>query len=74
MSNKENQPSGLVFTKVNYWIMLAGIAVLILGFTIMSMETAEYGQGFLGMTLGPIIVFLGFAIEFIAILYKPKKS
>lgn len=65
--------SKLVFTKMNYIIMLAGIAVLVLGFVVMGMETAEYGQGPLGMTVGPIIIFLGFAIEFVAILYKPKE-
>jgi uncharacterized membrane protein len=67
-----SENSGLVFTKMNYMIMLVGIAVLVLGFVLMGMETAEYGQGTLGMTVGPIVIFIGFAIEFVAVLYKPS--
>ena len=69
-SKEENK---LVFDKVNYQLMLAGIAVIVVGFVIMMMETGEYGIGFLGLTLGPVVVVLGFAVEFAAILYKPKK-
>ncbi len=64
----------LVFEKINYQIMIAGIATIIIGFIIMMMETGENGIGFLGLTLGPIIVVLGFAVEFAAILYSPKKA
>lgn len=64
----------LAFQKINYMIMLAGVIVLILGFIIMSLDTEPYGFGFLGLTLGPIVVLLGFAIEFVAILYKPKEK
>lgn len=55
-------------------IMLTGVAVLILGFIIMSLDGEPYGFGFLGLTLGPLVVLLGFAIEFVAILYKPKEN
>ncbi len=54
--------------------MLIGIVVLLLGFIIMSMDSETYGFGFFGLTLGPIVVMLGFAIEFVAIMYKPKDS
>ena len=62
----------LVFEKINYMLMLAGIGVLILGFIIMTMDKEEYGFGMLGLTIGPVIVFFGFIIQFFAILYKPK--
>jgi hypothetical protein len=62
----------LVFEKINYILMLAGIAVLIIGFIIMTMDKEEYGFGTLGLTVGPIIVAIGFIIQFFAILYKPK--
>ena len=62
----------LVFEKINYILMLTGIAVLILGFTVMTMDKEEYGFGMLGLTVGPIIVAAGFIIQFFAILYKPK--
>lgn len=62
----------LAFNKTNYVIMIAGIAVLILGFIFMTMDSEPYGFGFMGLTLGPIVVMLGFLIEFVAIFYKPK--
>ena len=54
--------------------MLAGIGIILLGFVIVSMESNEYGFGVLGLTVGPIIIFLGFMVQFIAILYKPKQN
>ncbi|MAJ51149.1 MAG: hypothetical protein CMB82_05995 [Flammeovirgaceae bacterium] len=62
------------FKKINYLIMISGIAMILLGFVIMSLDQETYGFGFLGLTLGPIIVFLGFMIQFVAILYKTKKA
>ena len=62
------------FKKINYLIMILGIAVILLGFVIMSLDQETYGFGFLGLTLGPVIVFLGFMIQFVAILYKSKKA
>jgi hypothetical protein len=64
----------LVFEKINYVLMLAGLATLILGLVIMTQDTAEYGFGTLGITVGPIVVVLGFVIQFFAILYKPKSK
>lgn len=71
MDNKQDR---LPFEKANYTIMLVGIAVLIVGFTIMGLDGEQHGFGFLGLTLGPIIVMIGFIIEFFAILYKPKNT
>ena len=62
------------FSRKNYIIMIIGIAVLGVGLLIMSGDSEPYGFGFLGLTLGPIIVMLGFLIQFVAIFYKPKKE
>ena len=62
----------LPFGKKNYQLMLAGILVVIIGFVLMSLDTEPYGFGFLGLTLGPLVVLAGFVIEFFAILSKPK--
>lgn len=70
MSNKDK----LAFGKTNYMIMLAGIATLLVGFIIMTLDTEPYGFGFLGLTLGPIVVMAGFVIEFFAIFHKPKRE
>lgn len=63
----------LAFGKKNYLLMLVGIATLIIGFIIMSMDSEPHGFGFMGLTLGPIVVMIGFIIEFFAILHKKQK-
>ena len=62
------------FEKINYILMIVGVVVLLTGFYVMSIDQEEHGFGFLGITLGPIIVMLGFIIQFFAILYKPKSG
>lgn len=69
MNNKEK----LAFDKSNYILMLVGIGVLIIGFFVMTLDKEDYGFGFLGITLGPIIVMAGYIIEFFAIFHKNKK-
>ncbi len=69
MSNKEK----LAFKKANYILMLIGIGILAIGFFVMTLDKEDYGFGFLGITLGPIIVMGGFVVEFFAIFHKGKK-
>ncbi len=52
--------------------MLVGIVVLAAGFIIMTLDSEQYGLGFMGITLGPIVVLAGFVIELFAILVKDK--
>lgn len=67
------QNTAFAFEKINYLMMIAGVVVITLGFSIMAMEDAKHGFGFLGLTLGPIVTFVGFMFEIMAILYKKKK-
>jgi hypothetical protein len=53
--------------------MIIGIVLLMAGFIIMSIDKEPFGFGFLGITLGPIIVMGGFIFEIVAILHTPKK-
>ena len=69
MGEKKDQ---MPFTRENYIIMLAGIVLLIIGFIVMSSDKDEFGFGFMGLTLGPVIVFLAFLVPFVAIFYKKK--
>jgi hypothetical protein len=62
------------FSKINYMIMIAGIATILIGFFIMSIDTETFGFGLFGLTLGPIVVFLGFMTQFVAIFYKSKEA
>ena len=51
-------------------IMIAGVVLIAVGFFIMTLDKEEFGFGFLGITLGPVIAFIGFLVEFYAILKK----
>ncbi len=62
----------LPFGKKNYQWMIIGIVILIAGFIIMALEKAPHGFGFLGLTLGPVIVMAGFIVEIYAILHRPS--
>lgn len=64
--------AALPFGRQNYTLMLIGIGVILAGFFIMSLDKEEFGFGFLGLTLGPIVVMGGFVLEFFAILARPK--
>ena len=55
-------------------MMAIGLIVLIVGFIVMSLDKADYGFGFLGITLGPIIVMIGFIVEIFAILHRPQRE
>ncbi|MFN4146904.1 MAG: DUF3098 domain-containing protein [Runella sp.] len=62
--------STLPFGRKNYLLMIVGIVLILVGFLIMSLDKEEFGFGFLGLTLGPIVVMSGFIVEFFAILRK----
>ncbi|MBD0255387.1 MAG: DUF3098 domain-containing protein [Cytophagales bacterium] len=67
----ENNKNKLAFGRQNYVLMLVGIALLIVGFFVMSADDQTFGFGVLGLTIGPMIVLAGFIVEFFAILRKP---
>ena len=62
------------FGKENYRMMFAGIGVLLLGFILMSLDKEDFGFGFIGLTLGPIVLMLAFVSFFYAILKKPSRG
>jgi uncharacterized membrane protein HdeD (DUF308 family) len=66
--------SKLPFRRKNYQWMIIGITTIIVGFIIMSIDQNPHGFGFLGLTLGPMIVFAGFMVEIYAILIKPEEK
>ncbi|TAN15125.1 MAG: DUF3098 domain-containing protein [Chitinophagaceae bacterium] len=70
------------FTKQNYILMLAGIAILILGYTLMVGGRSPNPNEFFPdqvyswrrITLAPIVVIIGFIVEVYAIMKKPKED
>ncbi|WP_437919770.1 DUF3098 domain-containing protein [Sphingobacterium sp. LRF_L2] len=72
-SSLRNEPkAGFAFEKINYQIFIASIATVVLGFILM-MGTEDI-YSFTKITLAPLVVIIGFALGFVAILYKPKKK
>ena len=65
------QQPHFAFGPRNYRLMFIGLAVLAAGFITMTLDSEDYGLGFLGITLGPILLVVGFIIEFFAIMAKP---
>ena len=65
-----NPAPRFAFGPRNFRLMWLGLAVLAVGFITMTLDKAEYGEGFLGLTLGPILLFVGFVIEFAAIMVR----
>jgi len=64
--------TGFAFSKINYQLFGASVIVVIIGFFLMSGTTDIYS--FTKITIAPIVVILGFALGFVAILYKPKNK
>jgi hypothetical protein len=62
------------FSKKNYLLLFLGLGLIVLGFVIMGMDTTPHGNGFMGLTLGPVITLSGFILEFYAIFAKSSKS
>ncbi len=69
-----------IFDSTNYFIMIAGVVIILLGFMLMSggattdpnVFPKEELYSFRRITLAPIVIMIGFAIEIFAILKRPK--
>lgn len=77
----ERNREGFVFSKLNYQLLIAGLVVLLIGFLLMagggSDDPAKFDQGifsFRRVTLGPVVVLIGFILEGFAIMYRPKSK
>jgi hypothetical protein len=76
----ENKEPGFLFEKVNYKILLIGIAVIAVGFILMSGggsdNPAVFNKeifSFRRIRLAPTMVLIGFGITVYSILKNPKK-
>jgi hypothetical protein len=66
--------SSFPFSRKNYKLMLIGIAMIILGFVLISLDSEPHGNGVLGLTIGPIVTLAGFIFEFYAIFAKTDSN
>lgn len=53
-------------------ILLLGIGIMLTGFFVMTLDKEEFGFGFLGLTLGPLLVLVGIIIPIFS-LFKWKR-
>ncbi|MFT4525720.1 MAG: hypothetical protein ACI9FU_000421 [Granulosicoccus sp.] len=77
MSEQNNKD--FAFGKENYMLVLAGLALIALGFFLMAGGGSEDPNVFSEeifstrrITVAPIVILLGFAVEIFAIMKKPK--
>jgi hypothetical protein len=54
------------------YILLTGIIIMVIGLFIMTLDKEPFGFGFLGITLGPMIVLIGVFIPIYS-LFNFKK-
>lgn len=78
-TEKNDKQHGFAFGPTNYKIMIAGIVVILSGFLLMvgggSKDPNVFNPEIFStqrITIAPIVVLIGFAIEVFAIVYKPK--
>jgi len=85
MSNDKKQPApnnNNLFTKDNYIWMLAGLAVMALGFILMSGGKSNDPKVFndaevystTRITIAPLLIVAGLVLEIFAIMKKPKTN
>ncbi len=70
--NKNSTKSAFPLDKSRITTLVLGFAIMFIGFLIMTLDKEPFGFGFLGLTLGPILVLIGVIIPVFAI-FRPKK-
>ena len=71
-NNMDENSQPMPFQRGNYLRLLGALCLIIIGFVIMGAEDAPYGLGILGLTIGPIMVLLGYIVGFFSIFYEKK--
>lgn len=74
-------PQTFLFDKENYMWMIGGVVLILIGFALMAGGKSpdphkfNYDEiySFRRITLAPIVILLGFAVEVYAIMKKPKE-
>ncbi|WP_309641884.1 DUF3098 domain-containing protein [Flavobacterium sp.] len=81
MKEQEHEKQEFLFDKINYKVLLIGIAVIALGFILMSGGGSDNPKvfnesvfDFRRIRLAPTMVLIGFGITIYSILKNPKKA
>ena len=78
-AQKQATQQDFLFDKSNYILMLAGVVLVVIGFMLMSGGKSEDPNKFnydeiystTRITIAPLMILIGFAIEIYAIMKKP---
>jgi hypothetical protein len=65
-----NKHSNFPLNAKNILVLVAGFVCMIIGFFIMTLDKEPFGFGFLGITLGPILVLIGVIIPLFSLFNK----
>ena len=78
---KQTGKEGIALSRTNIYVLLVGIAFVVIGFILMSGGASDDPSKFnpevfssTRITVAPILVLLGFGINIAAIMLKPKKG
>lgn len=81
MAKKENTPTDFVFSKQNYVLLLISLAVIVVGFALLSgggsdnpNEFSEEIFSLRRLYVAPIIILGGYFLVIYAIMKKPNKE
>ncbi|HBF87442.1 MAG TPA: DUF3098 domain-containing protein [Bacteroidales bacterium] len=81
MASTDENKTEFAFSKENYILLIVGFVIIFIGFMLMVGGKAEDPNvfneevfSFRRITLAPIIVIAGFALEFWAIMRKPRSK
>ncbi len=70
--NKATTKSAFPLDAKSIYILLTGISIMFIGFFVMTLDKEPFGFGFLGITLGPILVLMGVIIPIFS-LFRSRK-
>ncbi len=62
----------MVFARTNYLILLASVALVVVGYVLMRVENAV--DGFLSLYVAPLMILGGYLGVIAAILWRPKET
>lgn len=81
-NNAGGRHQGFLFDKSNYILMLAGVVLVVIGFMLMSggksTDPAKFNYDEIysttRITIAPLLILFGFAVEIYAIMKKPAAT
>lgn len=60
----------MVFGRKNYLLLLLGVGLVVVGYTVMRVENEV--DGFLSLVVAPLLILGGYLEVIVAILWRPK--